>query len=209
MRIALFGGTFDPPHRGHLAIARAAANRFALDRVLFAPAGLQPLKLDTRPTPFAARLALVSAACQPGHPDSDPRFVPSDIDAPNPDGRPNYTVDSLTTLAALHPQDTLFNLVGADAFLTLPKWREPDRLLSLAEWIVVTRPGYPLAEPELAPLAPLFLTPAQRARVHILSGVAEDVSATTLRARLRAADPCLDLLPAPVAACIARHNLYR
>jgi nicotinate-nucleotide adenylyltransferase len=211
MRTALFGGTFDPPHRGHLAIARAAADRFALDRVLFAPAGLQPLKLDTRPTPFATRLALVTAACQPGHPDSDPRFVPSGIDAPNPDGRPNYTVDSLTALAAQHPHDTLFNLVGADAFLTLPKWREPDRLLELAEWIVVTRPGFPLTEPELVPLAlaPLFLTPAQRARIHILSGIAEDVSATALRSRLRAADPCLDLLPASVAAFIARHNLYR
>jgi len=205
MRIALFGGTFDPPHRGHLAIARAAADRFALDRVLFAPAGLQPLKLDTRPTPFATRLALVTAACQPGSPDSDPRFIPSGIDAPNPDGRPNYTVDTLAALAAQHPQDTLFNLVGADAFLTLPRWRSPARLLALAEWIVVTRPGYPLTEPDLAPLA---LTPAQRARVHILSGVDEDVSATTLRSRLRAADPCLDLLPAPVAACIAEHRLY-
>lgn len=206
MRIALFGGTFDPPHRGHISIARAAADAFALDQILFAPTGLQPLKLSTEPTPFAIRLALVSAACQPGYSESDPRFLATDLDAPRPDHSPNYTVDTLAALAALYPQHTLFNLVGADSFLNLPHWRSPDRLLDLAEWIVVTRPGYPLTEPDLAPLA---LTPTQRARVHLLAGVEEDVSATTLRDRLRRGDPCLDLLPAPVAAYIATHHLYR
>jgi nicotinate-nucleotide adenylyltransferase len=206
MRIALFGGTFDPPHRGHIAIARAAADNFALDRVLFAPTGLQPLKLDAIPIPFATRLALVSAACKPGYPDSDPRFAATDIDAPHPNDAPNYTVDTLTTLAEQHPHDTLFNLVGADSFLSLRHWRSPDRLLDLAEWIVVTRPGYPLTERDLAPLA---LTLAQRARIHILTGVAEDISATTLRERLHQGDPCADLLPAPVAAYIAAHKLYR
>jgi len=201
MRIALFGGTFDPPHRGHLAIATAAADRFALDRILFAPAGLQPLKLAAEPTPFPTRLALVAAACT-----LDRRFAPSDIDAPNPDGVPNYTVDTLAALAEQNPQDTLFNLVGADSFLTLPHWRDPARLLSLAEWIVVTRPGYPLSESALFPLA---LTPAQSARVHLLTGIAEDVSATDLRARLRAGDTCADLIPAPVAAYIQQHRLYR
>jgi len=205
MRIALFGGTFDPPHRGHVAIARAAADTFALDRVLFAPTGLQPLKLATESTPFATRLALVAAACQPGYPDSDPRFAVSEIDAPRADHSPNYTADTLAALAAQHPDDTLFNLVGADAFLTLRHWRSPDLLLSLADWIVVTRPGYPLTESDLAPLA---LTPAQRDRVHILAGVDEDVSATTLRERLRHGDPCLDLLPEPVAAYIAEHRIY-
>jgi nicotinate-nucleotide adenylyltransferase len=210
MRIALFGGTFDPPHRGHLAIARAAADTFALDRVLFAPTGLQPLKLAADPTPFATRLALVEAACAPGYPHSDHRFAASEIDAPRPGHSPNYTVDTLAALAAQYPPaesgTTLFNLVGADAFLTLPRWHRPGRLLALAEWIVVTRPGYPLTESALVPLA---LTPAQRARVHILDGIAEDVSATALRSRLHAGDPCLDLLPAPVAAYIAEHGLYR
>jgi nicotinate-nucleotide adenylyltransferase len=203
MRVALFGGTFDPPHRGHLAIATAAADAFALDRILFAPTGLQPLKLDTEPTPFATRLALTTAACE-----LDPRFTASDIDAPRADGSPNYTVDTLIALAARYPRSeyTLFNLVGADSFLSLPFWHEPARLLALAEWIVVTRPGYPLAESGLAPLA---LTPAQRSRVHILAGVQEDVSATDLRERLRTGDPCADLLPAPVAAYIAEHRLYR
>ena len=205
MRIALFGGTFDPPHRGHIAIARAAANTFALDRVLFAPTGLQPLKLSTEPTPFATRLALVSAACQPGYPESDPRFAPSSIDAPHPDSTPNYTVDTLAALAAQYPHDTLFNLVGADSFLSLRQWHQSDRLFDLAEWIVVTRPGYSLSESALTPLA---LTPAQRARVHILTGVAEDISATTLRERLHHGDPCTDLLPNAVASYIQAENLY-
>ncbi len=201
MRIALFGGTFDPPHRGHLAIATAAANTFALDRVLFAPTGLQPLKLAAEPTAFATRLALVSAACQ-----QDARFAVSGFDAPHADHAPNYTVDSLAALASAHPEDTLFNLVGADSFLSLRQWREPDRLLELAEWIVVTRPGHPLTESALAPLA---LTQSQRNRVHLLTGVEEDVSATILRERLRSGDPCLDVLPPPVAAYIAQHRLYR
>jgi nicotinate-nucleotide adenylyltransferase len=201
MRIALFGGTFDPPHRGHIAIARAAADAFALDRVLFAPTGLQPLKLATESTPFAVRLALVSAACA-----LDPRFAASEIDAPRADHAPNYSVDTLAALAARHPEDRLFNLVGADAFLSLPRWHSPDRLLELAEWIVVTRPGYALTARDFAQMA---LTPAQRARVHILAGVAEDVSATALRERLGKGDPCSDLLPAPVAASIAEHHLYQ
>ena len=201
MRIALFGGTFDPPHRGHIAIAKAAADAFRLDRVLFAPTALQPLKLDTAPSPFATRLALAAAACE-----EDSRFEVTDIDAPHPDGSPNFTVDTLAELVRRHPADELFNLVGADSFLNLPSWREPDRLLELSEWIVVSRPGYALAEADLAPLG---LTSAQRGRVHILSGVDEDISATVLRERLGQGDRCLDLLQAGVEACIRQQNLYR
>jgi nicotinate-nucleotide adenylyltransferase len=200
MRIALFGGTFDPPHNGHIAIAKAAADAFALDEVLFAPTGLQPLKLDAAPMPFSTRIALVAAACS-----SDRRFAVSTIDAPRADLAPNYTVDTLAALHSLMPADTLFNLVGADSFLNLRHWREPARLLELAEWIVVTRPGYSLSEEDLAPLQ---LSGAERERVHILAGVAEDVSATALRERLYQGDTCHDLLPPAVAAYIEQHRLY-
>jgi nicotinate-nucleotide adenylyltransferase len=213
-RIALFGGTFDPPHRGHMAIARAAADALQLDQVLFAPTGRQPLKLKSNPTPFADRLALVAAACADANADSESnaepgasvRFTSTDLDAPRPNNLPNYTVDTLAALRALHPNDTLFSLAGADSFLTLYHWREPQRLLALAEWIVVTRPGYPLTDESLAPLR---LTPAQRARVHLLTGIAEEVSATGLRERLRHGDPCADLLSPSVARYIAEHRLYR
>ncbi len=155
MRVALFGGSFDPPHHGHIAIATAAADVFDLEGVLFAPVGRQPLKTGALPAPFADRLAMVELACGP-----DPRFAVSELDAPRPDGTPNYTVDTLETLHETMPDARLFNLVGADSFLDLPRWHGPERLLELAEWIVVSRPGFPLAD-----LAPLGLTPHQRGRV--------------------------------------------
>jgi len=215
-RRAIFGGTFDPPHRGHMAIARAAADAFQLDQVLFAPTGRQPLKLKANPSSFPDRMAMVAAACADacrsdqsetrGPRPGENRFAVTDLDAPRPGDLPNYTVDTLTALRALYPGDALFSIAGADSFLTLHHWREPQRLLELADWIVVTRPGYPLTDERLAPL---HLTPAQRERVHLLTGVHEDVSATRLRDRLRQGDPCTDLLSPAVADYIAQHHLYR
>jgi len=202
MRVALFGGSFDPPHRGHVAIAKAAADRFALDQVLFAPVGRQPLKSHPYGASFHERLAMTTLACI-----TDPRFTPSTLDAPRPGGRPNYTVRTLRRLRESMPDAAIFNLVGADSFFSLAQWRNPQKLLELAEWIVVSRPGYSglglLADPPS-----LELTPAQRARIHLLDNVHEDVAATGLRERLRAGDPCRDLLPAPVSAYIQHHHLY-
>jgi nicotinate-nucleotide adenylyltransferase len=206
MRVAFFGGTFDPIHRGHLAIASAAADAFALDRVLFAPVGRQPLKSKNPIAAFADRIEMAALACACAEPKPDPRFVVSTIDAPRPDGRPNYTVDTLAALALEYPTATLFVLTGADSFLSLPGWHESQRLLGQAEWIVVSRPDFPLTEAQLAPLA---LTPPQRARIHLLSSIHEDVSATELRRRLLAGDPCPGLLPSAVAAYIHAHHLYR
>jgi nicotinate-nucleotide adenylyltransferase len=201
MRVALFGGSFDPPHRGHLAIATAAADAFALDRVLFAPAARQPLKRDGHSASFDQRLTMCELACA----DADPvRFQASSVDAPLADGSPNYTVRTLELLTAQRPHARVFNLVGADTFQHLGKWREPCRLLQLAEWIVVSRPGVPLHYPE-----GLALTAAQRSRIHLLDQVHEDVSATELRHRLALGRRCDDMLPEPVAAYIAEHALYR
>jgi nicotinate-nucleotide adenylyltransferase len=199
MRVALFGGSFDPPHHGHIAIATAAADVFDLDKILFAPVGRQPLKPDGRPAPFADRLAMVEFACL-----SDARFAASDLDAPRPDGSPNYTVETLATLRETMPDARLFNLSGADSFLNLRSWHEPERLLELAEWIVVSRPGFPLAD-----LSVLGLTPHQKSRVHLLQTVHEDVAATNLRERLEAGDPCTDVLAPAVSAYIEKHDLYR
>jgi nicotinate-nucleotide adenylyltransferase len=198
MRIAVFGGTFDPPHRGHLGIAQAAADAFRLDRVLFAPVGRQPLKSSENPTPFADRLAMVALACE-----HDARFEPSTLDAPGADGSPNYTVDTLARLRILEPEATLFNLVGADSFLGLPRWREPQRLLEMAEWIVASRPGFSLDN-----LAPLHLTERQRARVHLLQTVHEDIAGTDLRQRLQAGDACTGMVLPEVLEYIRAHGLY-
>jgi len=198
MRIALFGGTFDPPHRGHTAIARAAADRFALDQVFFAPAGRQPLKAQPTGASFDDRLAMTRLACE-----EDPRFSISTLDAPRPDGAPNYTVETLESLSRAMPGAQVFNLVGADSFHSIARWRDPRHLLKLAEWIVVSRPGFPLADP------PDFtLAPAERTRIHLLDSIHEDVAATNLRERLSAGDPCTDLLSEQVSAYILSHHLY-
>jgi nicotinate-nucleotide adenylyltransferase len=199
MRVALFGGSFDPPHHGHIAIATAAADVFDLDQVLFAPVGLQPLKPEGALTPFADRLAMVELACRP-----DPRFAATELDAPRPDGSPNYTVLTLATLQEAMPDARLFNLVGADSFLNLRHWHEPERLLEVAEWIVVSRPGFPLAD-----LSSLGMTPHQKGRVHLLQTVHEDVAATNLRERLEVGDLCTDVLSPEVSAYIEAHHLYR
>lgn len=205
MRVALFGGTFDPPHRGHLRIATAAADAFRLDSILFAPVGHQPLKPGGTSTPFADRLAMTALACASlTSKGEDKRFQASAVDSPRPDCLPNYTVDTLAKLLRAMPDAMLFNLVGADSFLDLRRWREPDRLLELAEWIVVSRPGFSLDD-----LSSLRLTAHQRSRVHLLQSVHEDVSATNLRQRLHTGDPCADLLPVAVSGYIQAHHLYR
>ncbi len=209
MRVALFGGTFDPPHRGHLSIATAAADAFRLDSVLFAPVGHQPLKPGGTSTPFADRLAMTALACAPPADGiaasvEDKRFQASTLDSPRPDGLPNYTVDTLAELQRTMPDAMLFNLVGADSFLDLPHWHQPNRLLELAEWIVVSRPGFSLDD-----LSSLRLTAHQRSRVHLLQTVHEDVSATGLRQRLHTGDLCTDLLPVAVSNYIQTHRLYR
>jgi nicotinate-nucleotide adenylyltransferase len=199
MRVALFGGSFDPPHRGHVAIAKAAADQFALDQILFAPAGRQPLKSQPAGASFDERLAMTTLACV-----ADPRFIPSAVDAPYRDGTPNFTEVTLYTLQdSMPPTAQIFNLVGADSFFSLAQWRNPQKLLELAEWIVVSRPGFELADPP-----GMELSPAQRSRIHLLDSIHEDVAATNLRERLRAGDPCKDLLPAEVSGYIQHHHLY-
>lgn len=194
-----FGGSFDPPHRGHLHVAQAARQRFALDHVLLAPTGRQPLKPGGASASFADRLAMTSLLC-----DGQPGLQASSIDAPRDDGTPNFTADTLRRLHDSLPAGArLFAIVGADAFLGLPQWRDADKLFTLAEWIVVSRPGVSPRQVEAMPLQP-----SQRARVHLLPGLADPTSATDLRARLSASQSCQDLLPEAVCDYITAHGLY-
>lgn len=140
MRIALFGGSFDPPHSGHLGIAMAAVERLHLDRVLMAPVGRQPLKRDQAQSPYEDRMVMVQLACA-GH----PPIAASAIDTPRMDGRFNYTCDTLQRLRETLPGgDELFCLVGADSLQTLRHWHRAAEALMLAEWIVAARPGFTL-----------------------------------------------------------------
>ncbi|MCL2660345.1 MAG: nicotinate-nicotinamide nucleotide adenylyltransferase, partial [Acidobacteriaceae bacterium] len=134
---------------------------------------------------------------------ADARFAASSIDAPHADGSPNYTFETLEALRREHPRARLFAIAGADSFLTLPEWRHPERLLELSEWIVVSRPGFRLEEIEA-----LGFAPEQRARVHLLGAVHEDISATELRRQLAERESCAGWIPEGVARYIAEHGLY-
>jgi nicotinate-nucleotide adenylyltransferase len=204
MRIGFFGGSFDPPHLGHLGVARAAAGTFALDRILFAPTSHQPLKPDGAAASFQDRLAMVSLLCDLEPLNARAHFEPSSLDAPLPDGSPNYTVNTLSTLRSMcSVEDSVFVILGADAFLGLPRWKSPETLIELAEWIVVSRPGVPLQE-----LEGLHLPAEQMRRVHWLKDIHEPASATHVRSLLSAGSDCEGLLPASVLHYIRAHHLY-
>ena len=212
MRVAFFGGSFDPPHRGHLAIAREARERLELDRILMAPAGLQPLKRSVPPSSFLDRLAMLRllVAAEPG-------LEVSELDAPRADGRPNYSYDTLLRLredlglaapADQRPRQDeeaagadvqLFMLAGADSFLTMRQWYRASELLMLCDWIVAGRPGFSLLDVEAA--LPAGVAPQGEAKVHecyteqaledgagrrsllyLLTDLHEDASATAVRA---------------------------
>ncbi len=130
----------------------------------------------------------------------DPRLEVSELDAPHEDGSPNYTVDALARLHALYPGAEIFAITGADSFATLPHWHEYERLLTEAEWIVVSRPDYDLND--------LVIPEAQRSRVHLLNTVDEDISSTGVRERLRVGVATDKMLTPTVNLYIARMHLY-
>jgi nicotinate-nucleotide adenylyltransferase len=189
-RIGYFGGTFDPPHRAHLRVAQAAADAFALDRVLLAPTGVQPLKSAAPQAAYDDRLAMTRLLCA-----DDPRLEASDLDAPREDGSPNYTIDALDRMRAQFPHAEIFIIVGADSFATLPHWHEYKRLLAEAQWIVVSRP-----EAEALP--------APTSNIHLLATVDEDISATAIRERLRVGVSTDRMVTPTVNLYIARMHLY-
>jgi nicotinate-nucleotide adenylyltransferase len=140
MKIAIFGGTFDPVHLGHIAVAHAAAEKFGLGRVYFVPADLPPHKQKRKLTDFQHRFAMLALATA-----DDPRFVPSLLDAHT--GQPNYSINTVRRLkSTLRKTDKLYFLIGIDAFKDIATWRQPEELLAEVEFIVVSRPGYSLAD---------------------------------------------------------------
>jgi len=222
MRIAFFGGTFDPPHRGHLAIARAAADRLCLDRVLFAPVGNQPLKHDSSVAGFEDRVAMVELAIS-----DDVRFELSTIDAPRPDGRPNYTIDTIGLLKkSLNAEDHLFCIVGADSFLSLPRWYRASQLIVACDFIVAGRPGFdvqniwksvpqgvhlsgePHQEPGLSTIT-VANDAGQTSTLYFLPDLHEEISATDVRTALLEHLIRSDALPEAVVEYIRAHHLYQ
>jgi nicotinate-nucleotide adenylyltransferase len=141
-RVAFFGGSFDPPHLGHLGVARAARATLGLDTVLFAPVGAQPLKPQGSTASFEDRLAMTRLAIA-----GEPGFAVSLADAPKASGAPNYTLETLLTLCEeLPPESALFCLMGADAFAAFSHWHRAAEIPFVAPLIVASRPGQRLSD---------------------------------------------------------------
>lgn len=227
-RIAFFGGSFDPPHLGHLAIARAARDALQLDRVLFAPVGAQPLKPIGSTAAFADRVAMTELAIAGEH-----GMAISLADAPDPSGEANYTLETLRKLRQeLDTNTVLFCLMGADSFVSLRKWRGAQEIPFAASLIVASRPGQLLGD--LAAFLPSGLRLEQPSPVeypsgieirgysirdeggrtapfYLLPGLDVEVSASAIRRQVRAKESAgADrLVPGPVRRYIREHGLYR
>lgn len=196
-RIVILGGTFDPIHIGHLAIAEDVRYALGASHVLFVPTAQQPLKSYQHRASAADRLAMAQLATA-----DNPAFSVSDIEIRR--GGLSYTVETVAEIHRQHPEAEIFFTVGVDAAVTLPKWREVERLLSLCQIVIVERPGYTF-DPET-----LFAElPAARERTLVILGPTFDISASEVRLRLSQGRPIRYHLPAAVREYIAANSLYQ
>jgi nicotinate-nucleotide adenylyltransferase len=189
MRIGILGGTFDPPHLGHLVVASDAFERLALDRLILVPSATPPHKHGSVQATAAQRLAMVRAAVA-----GDARFEVDDLELRRPG--PSYTVDTLRAMRDRFPGCEILFLIGVDAARELPSWREPGEVARLARLAVLSRGGETLptegGEPPL--------------RVEVTR---IDISATAIRERVARGLPIRYHVPEPVRAIIEREGLYR
>jgi nicotinate-nucleotide adenylyltransferase len=234
-RVAFFGGSFDPPHLGHLAVARAARAALELDTVLFAPVGAQPLKPDGPRASFEDRVAMVKLAIA-----DEPGFAVSLADAPRLEGTPNYTLETLVELRKERQGCTLYCLMGADSLAGMQRWHRAAEIPFVAPLIVASRPGQPLDElkgllPQGLTIVPVTGTEmadsakipmrcyslldeaGKHAPLYLLPGLDVEISASRIRelARMRGHSGEKDraageeLLPVAVSEYVRSHGLYR
>jgi len=186
LRLALFGGTFDPIHNAHLAVARAAAQRATLDRILFVPAAHPPHKGGVTHAGYEDRVRMVELACA-----DDPRFEASRLEQGTVR---SYSIDTIEKARAAYPGDELFFIIGADAFAEIATWRRWEEVLDAVVFIVVSRPGH------------RYEVPAG-ARVARLDDLGLTVSSSQVREAL-AAGVIPDAVPPAVVRYILDHQLY-
>jgi nicotinate-nucleotide adenylyltransferase len=190
MRIGLYGGSFDPVHRGHLLVAEAAMEEMALDRLVFIPAAQSPFKPRMVMAPAALRLRWLRLALAG---ETRCQVDPLEIDR----GGVSYTIDTVREMMHRMPSTRLYWLIGADHIGHLPMWKDAERLASLVEFVVIPRPG----------ATPVGL-PA-RFRLHSLRGWPLGVSSSEIRDRIRKGLQINHLVPAAVADAIERDLVYR
>ncbi|HEX8745810.1 MAG TPA: nicotinate-nucleotide adenylyltransferase [Pyrinomonadaceae bacterium] len=219
-RIALYGGTFDPVHNGHMSVARALLQLFALDELVFIPAHVAPHKREQFVSPAIMRYAMLALATQG---EARMRVSTFELDAPE---RP-YTVETLTRMKEKYGDETrLFFIMGADSWTEIRTWREWERVLALTNHIVMARPGYDLGaahvgeeiRERVVDLRGVEAGGIKRAadvsdaqRIYVTDAVQMDISATQVR-RLASQDRSQEwtaLVPQPVAEFIEKYRLYR
>jgi nicotinate-nucleotide adenylyltransferase len=233
MNIGLFGGTFDPIHKGHLALAAAARERCELSRVYFVPTNVPPHKTTQPVASYFHRFAMTVLATQ-----GERAFVPSLLEAPGEfivhDKKstrgtvavaPNYSIDTIRKLKqSLKKSDHVFFLIGIDAFKDIAKWREAESLFSECGFIVASRPGFSLADvagalpekfrPRDEVTKPFAKQPARGDLVfagvtlHLLDGVNQNISATAIRQAVSAKRPIKRFVPESVEEYIKKEGLY-
>jgi len=217
--IALFGGTFDPVHSGHIAVARAAERRFHLDCVFFIPSSRPPHKAAEELCAFEHRFAMVALACS-----AHARLVPSLAEASS-NGASGifYSIDTVRRFRQEfnRPGDRVYFIMGADSFLDLHAWKDYAELLQLCDFVVANRPGFPIRRlREVIPAALLAPSGAKARRdgrvirlrntaVYLLDTVASHVSATDVRQRMEHGRSVHGLVPPRVEEYITKQALYR
>ena len=237
MNIGLLGGTFDPIHRGHIALARAAMEKCKLARIYFVTAHVPPHKQRQPLSPFLHRYAMVALATA-----AEKAFIPSLLEAPEEVSggesattlgkskdrtpKPNYTIDTVRRLKqAFKASDKLFLLIGIDAFADIANWHQAEDLFRECEFVVGSRPGYSLADvanalPERLRPKPAVTRPFQKqaakgdlvltgVTMHLLEKVHQPVSATLIRDAAAAGKPLGRFVDAAVAEYIKKMGLYR
>ena len=188
-RIALFGGSFDPVHCGHLLVAQAACEELGLSRLFFVPAAQSPFKPENAPAPAVERLRLLRLALAG-------RTNCEIDDQEIRRGGTSFTIDTVRDYAKRFPAAQIFYLIGADHVPTLPAWRETGELARLVEFVVIPRPGQPAA---------VFPAPF---RGRQLTGFPLGVSSSQIRARIKAGLPVRGLVPDAVAEALSNSRLY-
>lgn len=223
MNIGFLGGTFDPIHHGHLALARAAQERFEISRIYFVPANLPPHKQSRPRASYFDRYAMVVLATM-----GEKTFIPSQLEAPGVCGsdKPNYSLDTLQRLKQkLKKADRLFFLIGIDAFKDIANWHEAEAVLAECPFIVASRPGYSLADvanalpPRLRPKASVTKPFAKLAAtgdlvlpgvsIHLLDDVQQNVSATAVREAVSGKRSLGKFVDPAVAEYIKKMELYK
>lgn len=217
-RVAYYGGSFDPVHRGHITIANAVCDQFDLDEFVFIPAFQAPHKVRLQPTSAYDRYAMLCLVTQ-----NEPKISVSKIEIEMPE-RP-FSVETLTRINAERPNDDIFFVMGADSWMDIKTWREWETVLTMCNHIVLTRPGYKIGishvtgeiRSRIVDLRKNFNAKPQRRKngmaqgqIFITDAVNIDISATGIRSRIRENDmKWLDDVPVEVANYVEKYQIYK